>query len=137
MDRARDSQGLIILDREACLDRLAGHRLAAMAITEQAMPLVLPVVYALHDGEILIGTDPSGVLGRRLPNSVVSLCVHDLNDELLSGWTVTVVGEAFALETETELPSDVRQRLWHPGCVGEQAFVRISTERMSGRQIPD
>ena len=94
MGQERDTHGFVVLDRAACLDRLATRHLASVAVTSGALPLVLPVHYSLFGEHILMGADPTGVLGRRLPNHVISLCVHDIDDDLLSGWSVTVTGLA-------------------------------------------
>ena len=130
----RDANGFEVLDRVACLERLAQHRLASLAITDGALPLVLPVLYTLHGEDILVGAAPNGVLGRRMPNSVVSLCVHDLDDALLRGWTVTVTGQAELVHNPGDLVDDVDLRRWGVG-QSSQVVVRIGTELISGRQI--
>ena len=130
----RDANGFEVLDRGACLERLARHRVASLAITEGALPLVLPALYTLHGEDILVGAAPTGILGRRMPNSIVSLCVHDLDDELRSGWTVTVTGMAEPVQRPGDLVDDVDLRRWGIG-QSTQVLVRIGTDLISGRQI--
>lgn len=130
----RDANGFVVLDRCACLERLALHRVAAVAITDGALPLVLPALYVLSGEHILVAAAETGILGRRMPNSVVSLCVHDLDDELLSGWTVTVTGRAERVISPHDLPDARDLRTWGSG--DSQILVRVDTERISGRQIP-
>jgi nitroimidazol reductase NimA-like FMN-containing flavoprotein (pyridoxamine 5'-phosphate oxidase superfamily) len=130
----RDANGFEVLDRGTCLEHLAQHRLASLAITDGALPLVLPVLYTLYGEDILVGAAPTGILGRRMPNSIVSLCVHDLDDELLSGWTVTVTGRAEQVHNPGDLVEDVDLRRWGVG-QSSQVVVRIGTELISGRQI--
>ncbi len=136
MTTHRDANGFAVLDRQACLDRLAQHRVASLAITDGALPLVLPALYALQGEDILVGAARTGILGRRMPNSVVSLCVHDLDDDLLSGWTVTVTGLADPIESPGDLAdlADLDLRQWGVGR-STQVVVRIGTELISGRQI--
>jgi nitroimidazol reductase NimA-like FMN-containing flavoprotein (pyridoxamine 5'-phosphate oxidase superfamily) len=124
----RDTYGFLVLDRAACLERLALHRVASLAITEHALPVVLPVLYMLQDDAILVGAGQSGILGRCLPNSVVSLCVHDLAHDLSSGWTVSVTGWAEPVADAVEFRRWATEEL-------TQVVVRISTEHISGRQI--
>ncbi len=131
----RDANGFVVLDRYACLERLALHRVASVAITDGALPLVLPALYVLSGEDILVAAAQTGILGRRMPNSVVSLCVHDLDDELLSGWTVTVTGRAEVVISPDELPDACDLRRWGPGD-SAQIVVRVDTDRISGRQIP-
>ena len=130
----RDANGFDVLDRQACLERLAQHRVASLAITDGALPLVLPALYTLHGEDILVGAARAGILGRRMPNSVVSLCVHDLDDDLRSGWTVTVTGLADLVESHGGLADIPDLRRWGVGHA-TQVVVRIGTELISGRQI--
>ncbi len=107
-----------------------------MAITDGALPLVLPALYTLHGEDILVGAAPTGILGRRMPNSIVSLCVHDVDDDLLSGWTVTVTGRAEPVHSPGDLVDAVDLRQWGFGH-STQVVVRIGTELISGRQIAE
>jgi nitroimidazol reductase NimA-like FMN-containing flavoprotein (pyridoxamine 5'-phosphate oxidase superfamily) len=130
-----DANGFVVLDRRACLDRLAQHRVAALAITDHALPVVLPAWYTLRNEDILVGASMTGILGRRMPDSIISLCVHDLDDELMSGWTVTVTGRAVALTSPDDLAAAADLRQWGAEDA-TQIVVRVGTERISGRQIP-
>jgi hypothetical protein len=85
MNLNRDANGFIVLDRQACLERLALHRVAAVAITDGALPLVLPALYLLRGDDILVGASRNAILGRHLPNSIGSLCVPDVDGDLLTG----------------------------------------------------
>ena len=134
MTRHRDADGLLVLDRDACLARFAARRVAAVAITDGALPLVLPALYVLSGEDILVGAARTGILGRRLPHSVVSLCVYDVDDDLLSGWTVTVTGWAEPASSSVELAGAQELRRW-TSAASTQVVVRVSTERISGRQI--
>ena len=134
MNLSRDANGFVVLDRPACLERLAQHHVAALAITEHALPLVLPALYTLRGEDVLVAAASSGILGRRMPNSVISLCVHDLDDDLLSGWTVTVTGRAELVTSPADLVDAAELRRWGSGD-SSQVVVRVSTEHISGRQI--
>jgi nitroimidazol reductase NimA-like FMN-containing flavoprotein (pyridoxamine 5'-phosphate oxidase superfamily) len=124
----RDTHGFVVLDRKTCLERLAMHRVASLAITEHALPVVLPALYMLKGDDILVGASRTGILGRCLPDSVVSLCVHDVADDLQSGWTVSVTGWAEPVAEAVEF------RRWATDDL-TQIVVRISTDHITGRQI--
>ena len=128
MNRDRDAHGFVVLDRRACLERLSLRRVASLAITEHALPIVLPALYMLRGEDILVGASRTGILGRCLPDSVVSLCVQDVADDLRSGWTVTVTGWAEALAGAVEFGRWATDDL-------TQIVVRITTDYISGRQI--
>jgi hypothetical protein len=65
MNARHDSNGLIVLDRQARLVRLAQRRLATLAV---------PAVYALADETIYLAGSKGGLVGRCLPGSIVSMC---------------------------------------------------------------
>ena len=134
MDLQRDSSDFVVLDRPSCLERLAQNRVAAVAITDGALPVVLPALYLLRGEDILVAAAATGVLGRCMPNSIVSLCVHDLGENLSYGWTVTVTGRAEPIGSPSELADPTAFRQWGGGD-SEQIVVRIATDRISGRQI--
>jgi hypothetical protein len=134
MNVNRDANGFVVLDRRACLERLAQRRVAALAITDHALPVVLPALYTLRGEDVLVGAASSGVLGRRMPDSVVSLCVHDLDDDLLNGWSVTVTGLAEVVTSLADLVAAAELRRWGTG-EAVQVVVRIGTEHISGRLI--
>jgi nitroimidazol reductase NimA-like FMN-containing flavoprotein (pyridoxamine 5'-phosphate oxidase superfamily) len=133
MHLTRDTSDFVVLDRRSCLERLALSRVAAVAITDGALPMVLPALYLLRGEDILVGASAEGVLGRRMPNSIISLCVHDLSDDLSGGWTVTVTGRAEPIASPERADRDAFRKWGRGG--SEQIVVRISTERISGRQI--
>jgi nitroimidazol reductase NimA-like FMN-containing flavoprotein (pyridoxamine 5'-phosphate oxidase superfamily) len=134
MNVNRDANGFVVLDRRACLELLAQHRVAALAITDHALPLVLPALYTLRGEDVLVGAASSGILGRRMPDSVVSMCVHDLDDDLLNGWTVTVTGLAEVVTSLADLTAVAELRRWG-SAEASQVVVRVSTEHISGRLI--
>lgn len=134
MNVNRDANGFVVLDRHACLELLALHRVAALAITDHALPLVLPALYTLRGEDVLVGAASSGILGRRMPDSVVSMCVHDLDDDLLNGWTVTVTGLAEVVTSLADLAAVAELRRWG-SAEAPQVVVRVSTEHISGRLI--
>ncbi len=129
-----DANGFVVLDRQACLERLAQHRVASLAITDGALPVVLPVLYVLCGEDVLMCAERTGILGRCLPNSVVSLCVHNLDKDLIGGWTVSVTGRADPLDWSADLAKNVDLRPWGSGD-STQVLVSIGTELISGRQI--
>lgn len=138
MGNPRDSNGLVVLDRDACLRMLATRRVASVAITDGALPLVLPAMYLLHGDEIYVAADRHGILGRRLPENIVSLCVHDIADDFGTGWNVTVTSQARLVDDDEAPPTlECALPLWRRASKrGEgHVVVKLGTERIAGRQI--
>jgi uncharacterized protein len=137
VEPSRDRNGLIVLGRRACLERLALRRVGTIALTDAALPIAVPAVYAVADREIVLRADRTSLLGRNLPGAVVSLCVFDIPDDLASGWTVTVTGHAAAVDDEAQLDRLPLDRLPMWGASGDSSVVAcLDTERISGRVLP-
>jgi hypothetical protein len=143
----RDGNGLIVLDRQACLDKLASRRVGTIALTEGALPVAVPTVYTLFRSDVVICAGRTSLLGRRLPDAIVSLCVQDVPDDLTGGWNVTVTGHAELLDDPAVLRALPWDRLpsWASGALlpGSDAtdrvgsiVTRLGTERITGRVVP-
>lgn len=128
-----DRDGLEVLDRRECLRLLEGAAVGRIAGTSGALPVVLPVGYALDGDFIVVETGRGTTLDFATSGSVVAFEVDNLHERGHSGWTVMVTGVA-----EEVLDGDEVRRL---GCLvpgdrdfGQQRFVRISSEIVSGRR---
>lgn len=136
MNAKHDRNGLIVLDREACLARLARRRLATLALSDGALPVAVPAVYALSDETIYLAGSRGGLVGRCLPGSIVSMCVHDVDDDLAAGWSVTVTG----LATPLKLATTTLELLGFAPSPwladeGSRIVVSLDTQRTTGREI--
>jgi nitroimidazol reductase NimA-like FMN-containing flavoprotein (pyridoxamine 5'-phosphate oxidase superfamily) len=123
------------LDRPQCLGLLETVRVGRLVFTEGALPAVQPVNFRMHDGHVVIRIAGGGKLAAATDRSVVAFQADELDPDLFSGWSVTVVGHA-------ELISDVRELLamsgsWlQPWVAGRRGnFVRILTEQVTGRRL--
>jgi nitroimidazol reductase NimA-like FMN-containing flavoprotein (pyridoxamine 5'-phosphate oxidase superfamily) len=106
-----------VLTREQCLELLASGRLGRVALSESALPVVVPVRYELEAEGVIVGPDAD--LDVRLGGAVVAFEVDEIDPDSNEGWSVQVTGVARQVRREDE----ARGRLV------------ISTEVMSGRRI--
>jgi nitroimidazol reductase NimA-like FMN-containing flavoprotein (pyridoxamine 5'-phosphate oxidase superfamily) len=136
MNAKHDRNGLIVLDREACLARLARRRLATLALSDGALPVAVPAVYALADEMVYLAGSKGGLVGRCLPGSIVSMCVHDVDDDLAGGWSVTVTGLATPLKL-TNSSLALLGLVPSPWLAdeGTRILVSLDTQRTTGREI--
>lgn len=133
-----DGTGARVLDDDECLRLLAGVRIGRVALTRDALPVILPVAFRLVGWDAVIRTGPGAVreAGRRqlVPCLEADSCATDWS----SGWSVLVTGRAELL-TEPHALATVRQLAlpdWRRTINGEDhddVFVRIQTELISGR----
>lgn len=131
-----DRDGLEVLDRAECLRLLDGRSVGRIAATYGALPVVLPVEYAMDGESIVLETGRGTTLGLATAGAVVAFEVDNLHEHGHSGWTVMVTGVAeevpdgpeldrlrSLLPDEQDVPDDRDER-----------FVRISSEIVSGRR---
>jgi nitroimidazol reductase NimA-like FMN-containing flavoprotein (pyridoxamine 5'-phosphate oxidase superfamily) len=123
------------LNRMECLGLLETVRVGRLVFTEGALPAVQPVNFRMHRGDVVIRIAGGGKLAAATDRSVVAFQADQLDPDLYSGWSVTVVGHA-------ELINDVRELVemsgnWlQPWVTGRRGhFVRIRTEQVTGRRL--
>ncbi len=128
-----DRQGMIVLDAAACAALLGTTRLGRIALTQQALPVILPVAFGLLDDGLVFNTGP-GLLQRAAQEEQVACFEADWADEDFNdAWSVWAIGRLSALSH----PGDVRRAqeldlsLW-PAVDGE--FVRLAPQIFSGRR---
>ncbi len=128
------SYGLSVLDREECEALLRTQRVGRVGVCTHR-PLVLPVVYALLDSDVVFRTAPGEKLIAAALNRTVAFEVDEYDLSARTGWSVIVVGTAEEVVAPEEL-TRVRALDLHPWA-GEvrDRFVRIRAEEMSGRRV--
>jgi nitroimidazol reductase NimA-like FMN-containing flavoprotein (pyridoxamine 5'-phosphate oxidase superfamily) len=131
------SYGLTVLDREECEALLRTQRVGRVGLCTHR-PLVLPVVYALLDADVVFRTAPGEKLIAAALNRTVAFEIDQYDVSARTGWSVIVVGGAEEVVAPEEL-TRVRTLGLEPWA-GEvrDRFVRIRAEEVSGRRIdPD
>ena len=128
-----DRDGLEVLDRAECLRLLDGAAVGRIAGTSGALPVVLPVRYAVDGDAIVVETGRGTTLDFATSGSVVAFEVDNLHERGHAGWTVMVTGVAEEVLDDDEVER-LRGLLTGERDRAEQRFVRISSEIVSGRR---
>ena len=128
-----DRDGFEVLDRAECLRLLEGAAVGRIAGTSGALPVVLPVGYALDGDFIVVETGRGTTLDFATSGSVVAFEVDNLHERGHSGWTVMVTGIAEEVVAEDEVRR-FRSLVSGDREFAQQRFVRISSELVSGRR---
>jgi nitroimidazol reductase NimA-like FMN-containing flavoprotein (pyridoxamine 5'-phosphate oxidase superfamily) len=128
-------QELDVLSRRQCLDLLQRVRVGRLVFTEDALPAVQPVNFRVSHDDVIIRVAGGGKLSAAAGHQVVAFQADELDPDLRTGWSVTVVGHA---EPNTDIDELVKVagtfvQPWVDG--RRDHFVRIRTERITGRQI--
>src|SRR5436305_4502011 len=120
---------------EGCERLLAQRNIGRVGSSVGALPVVLPVNYAMLDGDVVIRTAVGTKLDAALAGAVVAFEVDHVDPVYHEGWSVLLQGRA----TEIVDPDDVERarrlplRPWAPGA--RDRYVRIPAEVISGRRI--
>lgn len=132
---AEDPDRLEVLTRVECMQLLGSERVGRLGLSMHALPVVLPVNFALCEGSIIVCTGPGTKLDAALSGSVVAFEVDHLDEIAETGWSVLVRGMASVVTDPAELDRarSLGLRPWAGGI--KDAFVHIATEIVSGRRL--
>lgn len=130
-----DRNGLEILDREDCLRLLAGAHIGRLALSIDALPVILPVNFVVHDEKVVFRTAPGTKLSVAVRSAVVAFEADAIDPLRHEGWSVLVTGRAREVAEGDRLESYRRLPLrpWAPGA--HDHFIEIDIERISGRRL--
>jgi nitroimidazol reductase NimA-like FMN-containing flavoprotein (pyridoxamine 5'-phosphate oxidase superfamily) len=85
------------LDEVGCRRLLGSARVGRLSFTDGALPAILPVAFAVHDGSVFIPARRNTFLLSAVRGAVVALGVDSYRDAVGAGWSVTAVGPARAV----------------------------------------
>jgi nitroimidazol reductase NimA-like FMN-containing flavoprotein (pyridoxamine 5'-phosphate oxidase superfamily) len=116
-----------VLTRGQCLELLRAMRVGRVVFTESALPAVQPVTFRVHGQHVVIRVHHGVNLTAITGNAVVAFEADDLDPDLLTGWSVTVVGHANLVDDVDEVgdPSDSHS----------DHYVGITVEKITGLRL--
>lgn len=128
-------QELDVLSRRQCLDLLNKVRVGRLVFTEEALPAVQPVNFRLWHDDVVFRVAGGAKLSAATEKQVVAFEADELDADLHTGWSVTVVGHAQTVTDVDELVA-IAGTFVQPWVNGRRDhFVRIRTEKVTGRQF--
>jgi uncharacterized protein len=130
-----DWNGLEVLSREECLRLVAGAHVGRVAVTVDALPAVFPVNFVLDDEAIVFRTAAGTKLDAATANAVIAFEVDSADPLYHTGWSVLVQGVASEIVEPGELERAWALPLRAWAGHDRDRFVRISTDRVSGRRL--
>ena len=128
-----DGAGLRVLTRDECLALLATAQIGRIAVSARALPLILPVRFAMDGDQIVISTRYGTTLDASTRDTVVAFEAEGPSSHSTVGWSVHVNGIARHVTAPVEL--DRLAALLLPSWSLESAarLVTITTDQLSGR----
>ncbi len=126
---------LEVLPREACLQLLHDQTIGRLALTDRALPTILPVNYWFDGASIFVRTNRGSKLDAAMRDAVVAFEVDDVDRVEHTGWSVVVTGIAREVTDPDELRQLERAPIarWAPGWDGH--VMAISAQLVSGRRL--
>lgn len=122
------------LTRAECLRLMSTAAVGRIVFTEQALPAVAPVGFAVDGEDVVIPVPRGSRLVAATRDAIVAFQTDDLGVAGRAGWTVTVVGRARVVRDPGE-GARAALRPWTAG-TGAQ-FILVSCQRVSGQRVAD
>jgi hypothetical protein len=120
------------IDVDECRVLLGTQVLGRIAVSIGALPVVVPVLYALTDDHVVITVKANASLYAALADNVVAFEVDHVDLGTHEGWTVLVVGRARPTHGRSSSPP---WRTGSPKQRGPEQLIRISIDRLSGLRV--
>ncbi len=127
---------IVDLDEAECHRLLRRGSIGRVGVTIDALPAVLPVNYAMHDGAVLFRTVSGTKLDAATANAVVAFEVDGGADDSDGAWSVLVRGIAHEVTDPAELAA-VRALPLESWAFDGAAdhFVRVEPSIITGRRV--
>ena len=123
------------LPRHESLALLGSASLGRVAVSVDALPVVLPVFIAMVDDHIVFRTVPGTKLSAAVQGAIVAVEVDRLDERTGEGWSVLVRGIAHEV-TDPDVADAARDRLGTPWLDGAaERLVEVSTDLVTGRLL--
>lgn len=127
-----DPNGLEILPPAACRDLMATHQIGRLGFVDGDQVSVLPVNYAIFDGQVLIRTVSGSKLAAAAAERAGALEIDDIDPRRHTGWSVLVRGQMSLVVDPDEISRIDEAGLHTWGPVGNN-YVRLPMDDLTGR----
>lgn len=134
--RSLDRNGLEILTRAECLRLLSTTRVGHVAITAQALPVILPITFKLLDHNVVFATGEGTKLAAATERQVIAFEADEVDADGKHAWSVCITGVAEVITDPAEIARVEALDISPLVDLAQPRFVQISTEMMSGRRVP-
>ncbi len=131
-----DPKKIDILTRTECFDLLGGQDVGRVAVSIGALPVIVPVNFAVQDESVLFRT----ILGSKLDTATVGAVVAFEADRYEpvgpSGWSVLIQGKASEIGDPRGQQLDERLPLsWWDERTDPGRLVRLEGTHVTGRRF--
>ena len=126
-----------VLTRDECLAHLGKVSVGRLGVTIRALPVILPVNFAVHEGQVVLRSVAGSKLDAATAGAVVAFEADDHAPDGAWGWSVLVQGVAQEVTDPAEVAvlRSLRITPWAYPDGQADRFLRIDTEIISGRRF--
>jgi nitroimidazol reductase NimA-like FMN-containing flavoprotein (pyridoxamine 5'-phosphate oxidase superfamily) len=130
-----ETPALEILDEDECIELLAREPIGRLALSANALPVVLPVNFVLVDRTIVLASD-AGIKVRAAQEHTVACLEVDGYDRLNhSGWSVLATGVLREITDRVRL-EEARALPLSPWAIAKpHHYLELPVELLSGRRL--
>ncbi|MGD0942757.1 MAG: pyridoxamine 5'-phosphate oxidase family protein [Acidimicrobiales bacterium] len=121
------------LSRNECLRLLATSPIGRVGLSIEALPAVLPVNFAVLDGDVVFRTAEGTKLHAATVGRVLAFEADGYATDGLSGWSVLVQGVSRLVTEPTELHRALQLTVEPWAVDAADQIVRITSTMISGR----
>lgn len=127
-----DRQGLGVLTEQQCHELMDSARLGRIALTDRALPIILPVGFARLDDDLIFRVGQGALSKAARMGQVVCFEADWADDTFDQAWSVVAIGQLSLLEEPARLIRAERLDLfsWSAQC---DEFVQLTPQMISGR----
>ena len=131
-----DRNQMVVLSRRECFIQLGSRGFGRIGLNIDALPAILPVLYAVDDGDIYFHSGPGSKLTAAADNAIVAFEADGAEPATHLGWSVLLVGRAAIVSPSTDMARKGRLPLarW-VGDPADDVLVRIRPDLVSGRRV--
>lgn len=134
-DTAPSRPMLEILDEEECLLLLGREPVGRIGLAASALPVVLPINFALVNRTIVFASEPGLKLDAARQHTVACIEVDGYDTWRHSGWSVLATGRLQEI-TDGDRIAKAKRLAVSPWAIPHpQYYVELEIELLSGRRI--
>jgi hypothetical protein len=123
------------LDDAECRQLLTAGQVGRLGFTDGAMPAIVPVAYAVHEGSVFIPASRGDSLMTAMRGAVVALEVDSYRDEFGPGWSVTVVGPSRVIRDPVTVAQIDALGLFAQASAASGGYITVQAILLRGRRI--
>ena len=127
--------GLEILTEDQCREFLGREGVGRVGITIAGLPVIMPVNYAMVDGDVVFRTGDGSKLHAASSGAIIAFEVDAFDAGEQAGWSVLAIGRSETIADAVEIERLVQHAsaTWAGG--DRTHLVRLHPEMLSGRRI--